>query len=43
MEKHGEGTHCAKMGADSLAKNIPNGPEVICPICLTKPKTSGFQ
>ena len=32
-----------KMGADSLAKNTPNVPEFICPICLPKPKSSGFQ
>ena len=24
MDKHGQGTHCTKMGADSLAENIPN-------------------
>ena len=28
------------MGADSLAENAP---EFICPICLPKPKSSGFQ
>ena len=32
-----------KMGADSLAENIPNAPEFICPICLSKSKKSGFQ
>ena len=31
------------MGADSLAENTPNAPESICPICLPKPKSSGFQ
>ena len=31
------------MGADSLAENTPNAPEFICPICLPKPKSSGFQ
>ena len=31
------------MGADSLAKKTPNAPEFICPICLPKPKSSGFQ
>ena len=41
--KHGQGTHCTKMGADSLAKNIPNAPKFICPICLPKPKSLGFQ
>ena len=32
-----------KMGANSLAENTPNVPEFICPICLPKPKSSGFQ
>ena len=31
------------MGADSLAENTPNAPEFISPICLPKPKSSGFQ
>ena len=31
------------MGADSSAKNAKNAPEFICPICLTKPKSSWFQ
>ena len=31
------------MGADSLDENTPNAPEFICPICLPKPKSSGFQ
>ena len=30
MGKHGQGTHCTKMGADSLAENTPNAPEFIC-------------
>ena len=30
-------------GADSLAENTPNAQEFICPICLPKPKSSGFQ
>ena len=34
--KHG--THCTKMGADSLAENTLNAPEFICPICLPKPR-----
>jgi hypothetical protein len=41
--KHGKGTHCTKMGADSLAENTPNAPELISPICLPKHKSSGFQ
>ena len=28
--------HCTKMDADSLADNIPNTKEFICPICLPK-------
>ena len=31
------------MGADSFAENTPNAPEFICPICLPKPKSSGFN
>ena len=31
------------MGADSLAENTSNALEFIWPICLPKPKTSGFQ
>ena len=31
-----------KMGADSLAENIPNAPELIFPDCLSKPKSFGF-
>ena len=30
-EKHGQGTHCTKMGADKLAENTPNAPKFICP------------
>ena len=40
--KHGQGTHCTKMCADSVAKNNQNSPKFICPICLPKPKTLGF-
>ena len=32
------GTHSTKMGADKSAKNTPNVPKFICPICLPKPK-----
>ena len=28
--KNGQGTHCAKMVADSSAENTPNAPEFIC-------------
>ena len=31
------------MCAVCSAKNLPNPPEFICPICLPKPKSSGFQ
>ena len=31
------------MGADSSAENTLNAPEFICPICLLKPNSSGFQ
>ena len=40
---HGQGTHCTKMSANSSAENNSNAPEFICPICLPKPKGSGFQ
>ena len=42
-EKHGQRTHCAQMGTDSLAENTPNAPEFICKICLPEPKSSRFQ
>jgi hypothetical protein len=40
--KHGQEAHSTKMGADKLAKNIPNVPKFICPIFLSKPKSLGF-
>ena len=40
--KHGQGTHCTKMGTDSLAGNTPIALEFICPNCLPKPKNLGF-
>ena len=43
MKKYGQETHCTKIGADGLAKNTPNAPEFICPVCLPKPKKSEFQ
>ena len=39
MEKR----NCAKIGADSSAKNTPNAPKFIRTICLLKPKSFGFQ
>ena len=27
--KHGQGTHCTKMGADKLAENTPNA-QIVC-------------
>ena len=41
--KHGQGTHCTKMGADKLAEYTPNAPKFICPNCLPKPKSFGFR
>ena len=38
-EKHGQGPHCIKMGADSLAKNTPKCSRIYLP----KPKSSRFQ
>jgi hypothetical protein len=29
--------------ADSLAQKTPNALDFVCPICLPKPKSSGFQ
>ena len=28
MGKHGQGTHCTKMGADRLAENTPNDKKI---------------
>ena len=39
----GQGTHSTKMGADKLAENTQNAPKFICPNCLPKPKSLGFQ
>ena len=38
--KHGQGTHCTKMDADSMTENTP---KIICPICLPKLKSLEFQ
>ena len=44
MENMDKGLDVLKcMGADSLAENTPNAPEFICPVCLPKPKSLGFQ
>ena len=32
-----------KMVADSSAENTPNATKFICPICVPKPKSLGFQ
>ena len=40
--KHGQETHSTKMGADSLAENIPNASKNFSPKCLPKPKSSRF-
>ena len=41
--KYGQVTHSIKMGAASLAENTPNASKFICPICLPKLKSPGFQ
>ena len=33
-EKHGQGTHSTKMGADSPAENTPNASKYVSPKCL---------
>ena len=38
-----QGTYCTNIGADNLAENTTNAPEFICPICLHKAESSGFQ
>ena len=37
--KHGQGTQCTELGADSLVKNIQNAQEFICP----SPKVLDFN
>ena len=39
MEKHGQGTHSTKMGADKSAENTPNPPKFNCP----RPKVWDFD
>ena len=41
--KHGQGTHCTKMGADKSAENTPNAPKFICPNCLPKHRSLRFS
>ena len=43
MENIGKGLTVTKISADSSAENTPNTPEFICPICMPKPKSSGFK
>ena len=38
-----KGLTVPKMGAESSAENTPNAKEVICPICLPKPKGLDFN
>ena len=38
-----KGLTVPKMGTDKSTENTPNAPEFTCPICLLKPKSSGFQ
>ena len=42
--KHGQGTNnCTKMAGNNLAENAKNASKSIGPICLPKPKSSGFK
>ena len=41
--KHGQGTHSAKMGADKLAENTPNAPNVSDQIVCPTPKVLDFD
>ena len=36
--KHGQGTHCTKMGADSLAENTPNSHNLSAQFVCPSPK-----
>ena len=43
MEKHGQGTHSTKMGADKSFENTSNAQKFIYLFyCLSKPKSLGF-
>ena len=42
MENMDKGLTDTKVGTDSLAENTPKALELICTICLPKPKSSGF-
>ena len=42
-EKHIQGTHSTKIGADKSAENAPNDPKLIYPNCLPKPKNLEFR
>ena len=43
MEKHGQGTHCTKMGADSSAENTPNALELSAQFVCPSPKVLDFN
>ena len=38
LGKHGQGTHCTKMGADSLAENTPKCPRIYLPNLSAQPQ-----
>jgi hypothetical protein len=41
--KHGQGTHCTKIGADNSAENTSNAPKFIFPNCLPKSESLVFR
>jgi hypothetical protein len=43
MENRDKMPTCPDISADISARNTPNAPEFIFPICMPKPKSSGFQ
>ena len=42
-EKHGQGTHCTKVGADSLAKNTANPQNLFVQFVCPSPKVLDFH
>ena len=43
MENMDKATHSTKMGPDKPAENASNAQKFICPNCLLKPKSLGFD
>ena len=41
--KHGQGTHCTKMGADCLAKNTPKSQNLSAQFVCPSPKVQDFN